>query len=375
MDILFLHQNFPGQFVTLAPALAAAGHRVGALTAREGLPEAWRGVRVFRYKWDPPKDFRTHRWTAQLNLGVTRGEVVYRAARALRAKGLMPDVIVAHTGWGEALYVRDVWPDARLAAFSELWYLAEGGDLGFDPEFPPRDADGLVPFVRMKNTLQALQIDQSDALFSATAWQASTYPKAIRARMAVLHEGVDTARSSPDAKAVFELTDGRRLTRDDRVISFVNRNLEPLRGFHVFMRALPALLTAEPDLQVVVVGGDSVSYGRAPEGGGSWKDVLLDEIKPLLPEGGLERINFTGLIPHKALTALFQVTWAHVYLTYPFVPGWSLLEAMSCAAPVVANNVAPVQEFVSNGETGLLVDFFDRDALVAEIRQSPRQPR
>lgn len=374
MDILFLHQNFPGQFQTLAPALVRRGHRVFALTSREGLPGVWRGVRILRYPWTPPEGQRTHRWTGALDTAVARGEAVFRAARTLRAKGIEPDLIVAHTGWGEALFTAEVWPHARLAAFSELWYLAEGGDLGFDPGFPVRDPAGEAPRIRMKNMVQALQIERADALFSATEWQASTYPAEIRAGMSVLHEGIDTARSRPDPAAVFAPEGGPRLTRADRVISFVNRNLEPFRGFHVFMRALPALLAAEPDAQVVLVGGTGVSYGRGPPGGGTWKDALLSEIGPALPSGARSRIHFTGLLPHAELTRLFQVTGAHVYLTYPFVAGWSLLEAMACGAPVVASDVAPVREFVTDGETGRLVGFFDGDGLVAAIRACLADP-
>ncbi|MEM9032241.1 MAG: glycosyltransferase, partial [Pseudomonadota bacterium] len=243
-----------------------------------------------------------------------------------------------------------------------------GGDLGFDPEFPVRDPQGLHPYVRMKNALQSMQIETADALFSSTRWQASTYPDSVSDRMHVLHEGVDTRRSKPDETAELVLGDGRRLTRSDKVISFVNRNLEPHRGFHVFMRALPTLLTDDPDLHVVIVGGDGVSYGRSPKEGGTWKEVLLNEVSKDLPADWEARVHFTGLLKHDQLTRLFQIARTHVYLTYPFVPSWSLLEAMSCGTPVIANNVAPVEEFVSHGETGFLIDLFDQEALVEAIR-------
>ncbi len=367
MRILFLHQNFPGQFVHLAPALAADGHEVVALTSRSGLPSAWRGVRVFRYKWAPDKRGGCHPWLKGLNAATARGEAVFRGALELRARGLKPDVIVAHTGWGEALFVRDVWPEAKIVAFSELWYQMKGGDLNFDPEFLSRDVAGTGPRLRMKNTVQAMQIEQAQALYSPTHWQAGTYPKTIAARMAVLHEGVDTEVSAPNPNAAFKVEGGPVLTRQDKVVSFVNRNLEPLRGFHVFMRALPALLAQDANVQAVIVGESGVSYGVPPREGGTWKDKLLAEIAPKLTDDQLARVHFVGRIPHQDLTRLFQVTRAHVYLTYPFVAGWSLLEAMACAAPVFASDVAPVREFVEGGENGLLVDFFDQEALVASV--------
>lgn len=367
MRILFIHQNFPGQFLSLAPALAEKGHTVVALTCRSGLPDVWSGVRIFRYKWPDKKATTCHRWLTSLNAATERGEAVFRAAMVLKSKGFLPDIIVAHTGWGEALFLRDVWPGAKLAAFSELWYRNVGGDLGFDPEFPLRDPAGSAPRLRMKNAVQAMQIGQSAALFTATRWQAESYPRNVSANMKVLHEGIDTGKLVPDPGSTFEIPGGPVLTRSDRVVSFVNRNLEPLRGFHVFMRALPKLLAEDTGVRIVIVGDAGVSYGTPPEDGGSWKDKLLAEVAPKLTDDQLARVHFVGRLPHSHLTRLFQVAGAHVYLTYPFVPSWSLLEAMSCGVPVIGSDVAPVAEFVTSGENGLLVDFFDHGALASEI--------
>lgn len=176
---------------------------------------------------------------------------------------------------------------------------------------------------------------------------------------------------------------GTILRAGDEVVSFVNRNLEPYRGFHSFMRALPEILAARPRAQIVVVGGDAVSYGRAPRDGGTWRARLLAEVGSRLD---LARVHFVGKLPYPTLIKLFQVTAAHVYLTYPFVLSWSMLEAMSAGALVIGSRTAPVEEVVQDGRNGLLVDFFspveiaqrvievlERPARFLELRMNARQ--
>jgi len=195
----------------------------------------------------------------------------------------------------------------------------------------------------------------ADAGLSPTLWQASTYPPALRDRITVIFDGVDTARLRPDPAAQVTLPDGRILRAGDEVLTFVNRNLEPYRGYHTFLRALPAVLDARPEAQVVIVGGDAVSYGAAPKTG-SWKEHFLAEVRDRLD---LSRVHFVGKLAYPQFVALMQVARAHAYLTYPFVLSWSMLEAMAAGAHVVASSTAPVQEVIEDGVNGTLVDFFD----------------
>lgn len=370
VNILFVHQNFPGQFLHLAPALAARGHRVLGLTDQGNARPA--PVEVVRYRSpDLPADMAQGRLGRGYLQMAERGLNVMRAARALRDRhGFVPDVVFGHPGWGETLYLRGIWPRARHLAYAEFFYAPEGLDVGFDPEFtrPNPDRPAIV-LARQAHLAHAMV--QADAALAPTRFQAGTFPPALRAGIRVIHDGIDTARVAPDPAATLELPGGRVLRAGDEVLSFVNRNLEPYRGAHVFLRALPAVLAARPQAQVVVLGGDEVSYGSRPPGGGSWRAHLLAELGDGID---LSRVHFLGRVPYPVFLRLLQVTRVHAYLTYPFVLSWSLLEAMAAGAHVVASRTAPVEEVVEDGATGTLVDFFDVPGWSAALSHALAEP-
>jgi glycosyltransferase involved in cell wall biosynthesis len=348
MRILFVHQNFPGQFLHLAPALVRDGHQVMALTLREKLPQVWQGVRVHRYRVPRGSTPGIHSWVGDFESKVIRGEAAWRAACALRNGGFRPDVIVAHPGWGEALFLRDVWPGVPVGLYCEMMY-GPGLD-GFDPH---PDPEAEVLRLRLRNLGMIPDPGLMEAGISPTHWQAATFPPAIRDRITVIHDGVDTARVRPDPQAQ-AIVGGTVLSRGDEVVTFVARSLEPWRGFDILMRALPDLLGARPMARVVIVGGDGTSYGPAPPEG-DWRARLTAEVWPKLPPGAEARVIFAGRLPWPDHIRLLQVSSVHAYLSRPFVPGWSLIEAMAAGCAVVASGVAPVQE-VTGGTARLLPD-------------------
>lgn len=355
MKILFVHQNFPGQFLHLAPELAKRGHECLALTDHGNNRAS--AIPVLRYKHDAAKvDPAVTRLGRNYTQMSDRGVTVARAALQLReTKGYIPDVIVGHSGWGETLFLKEVWPEARLIVYAEFYYKGRGADVGFDTEFSPATFDQvMIAQGRAGHLGQALV--HADAGVCPTEWQASTYPASIRGMLQVIHDGVDTDVMVPDDQAQFTLPGGRVLHAGDEVLTFVNRNLEPYRGYHIFMRALPAILRARPNAAVVIVGGDEVSYGAAPKDAKGWKEHFLAEVRGDLD---LSRVHFMGKIPYAQFVALMQVSRAHAYLTYPFVLSWSMIEAMAAGCHVVASNTAPVAEAIIDGVNGTLVDFFD----------------
>ncbi len=260
-----------------------------------------------------------------------------------------------HSGWGETLFLKEVWPTARLIVYAEFYYKGRGADVGFDPEFSTGHFDQVM-IAQGRTTHLGQALTHADAGLSPTQWQASTYPAPLRQMIEVIFDGVNTQQLAPNPSAGVDLSNGHTLRAGDEVLTFVNRNLEPYRGYHIFMRALPAVLAARPDAQVMIVGGDSVSYGNAPVGKTGWKDTILDEVRG---EIDFDRVHFVGKIPYDQFIALMQISRVHAYLTYPFVLSWSMVEAMSAGALIVGSNTAPVAEMIRHGENGLLVDFFD----------------
>ncbi len=362
MNILLVHQNFPGQFRHLAPALAKRGHSVSALGLQPLQDNSQQGVKHFRYSIARANTPDQHPWVIDFESKVIRGQACLRAAIELDKQGYRPDVIVAHPGWGESLFLKEVWPEAKLGIYCEFFYQPDGLDVGFDTEFQTHDYENKSR-VRLKNVNDLLHMQIADAGICPTEWQASTYPEFFRSKMSVIHDGIDTAKAVPEPKAFLTLNDSLKLTSENQVITFVNRNLEPLRGFHTFMRALPQILRSAPEAQILIVGDNKQGYGTAPPTEDGWAPFMIEEIKPKMRDSDWQRVHFLGKVPYNHYLTILQISSVHVYLTYPFVLSWSLLEAMSVGCRVVGSLTPPVMEVIKDGETGLLRDFFDPDQI------------
>ena len=365
MQFLFVHQNFPAQFRHIAKSLAQDDtHQVvsiGHFPDSQGASALDSRIRLFGYKTPKASHVESHHYLRDFEGHIRRGQEVVRVAQALKKNGFYPDIIVAHPGWGEALFLQDIFPMARLILYCEYYYHSTGGDVGFDPEFPASLDDHAR--VRIKNSTQLLGISTCDAGISPTLWQKSRYPIEYQSKLTVIHEGIDTNLLRPDSTATVTVN-GHTFTQGDEVVTFVSRNLEPYRGFHTFLRALPALLTKRPHVHVILVGGDDVSYGRRLPEGQSYRDKYCSE---LAEQVDWTRVHFVGKLPYGDYIKVLQISACHVYLTYPFVLSWSMLEAMSLGCLLVASNTAPVTEVIEHEQNGLLVDFFDTEQLVERI--------
>ncbi|WP_158814052.1 glycosyltransferase [Methylocapsa sp. S129] len=368
MNVLFVHNNFPAQYRHIAIALARDPKvrvcAIGAAASR-GL----KSVNTVKYSLDSVDVAATHPFARRFDLESRRAEQVLYALSSLIASGFTPDVIMAHPGWGETLPLRALFPRARFILYCEFFYGVTNRDVGFDAEFAETGVDGHVA-LHAKNAATLLALADCDAGVAPTPWQRSTFPSEFQRKIHVIHEGVDVDLAKPADDATFALASGRKLRRSDEVVTFVARNLEPLRGYHIFMRALPRIMALRPKAEILVVGAEGVSYGAPAPPGTTWRAKFLAEVDGKIDR---KRIHFTGPLPYRDYIAALQVSSAHIYLTYPFVLSWSLIEAMSTGCLVIGSDTEPVRDVI-DGRNGILTPFFDNTALADRVVEALAHP-
>ncbi|MFZ4541455.1 MAG: glycosyltransferase family 4 protein [Rickettsiales bacterium] len=361
MNILFLHPNMPGQYKHLARAFGAeGGHRIFFVTKHRTAEIPG----VVRITYGMPKIEKVpdmHRYLRTTTFAILQGQYVWRVCKQLQEQeNFTPDIIICHPGWGDALFLKDLFPKARILTFFEFYYHGTGADVGFEEPIGPDD----MARVRFKNTTNLMSLEQADWGVSPTVWQWSLHPKEFQPKISVLHDGVDIDVCRPDGTASITLPNGRVFKAGDEVMTYIARNFEPYRGFETFMKAAEILLRDRPNLHIIAVGADSVSYGKRAPDGKTYRQVMSEQVS--LP---VDRIHFVGTVPYDDLIKLFQVSAAHLYLTYPFVLSWSMLEAMASGVALVASNTKPVLEIVQHEVNGLLADFFSPEDVAAKISQ------
>lgn len=358
MRLLFIHQNLPGQYRHLLAHYASRNDtEVVGIGEDRRLAENFRapipGIRMIGYRMPQEQEPSVDHGLRVTEQAVRRGRAVLDVLLRLKREGYSPDVVYAHPGWGETLFLKDVFPRAHLIHYCEFYYQANGQDFGFDPEFPASPEDMLR--LRPRNMHHLLALEQADRGIAPTYWQRARFPADLRSKIEVVHDGVDTDAVAPDPRAFIRFPHlGLELRKGDEVITFVSRNLEPYRGFHTFMRALPLILKERPRARVIIVGGDDVSYGKRLAKG-TYRQRYLAEISD---RADLSRVHFVGKVSYDVFLRILQISSAHIYLTYPFVLSWSLMEAMALGCAVVGSRTAPVEEVITHGDNGILVDFF-----------------
>lgn len=358
MNILFLHRNFPAQFRHISAELAKdPNNNVFFITNNDKFQLKGINKIVYKLKREVPKN--CHRYLRFYEESIIHAQATAEAALALKEKGFKPDIIYGHT-WGQTMFMKDVFPDVPLLCYFEWFYNAEGADVGFDGKI--LNIDELAK-LRCKNSHLLVDLYTCDSGMCPTNWQKSQFPEKFHDNIKVLHDGVDTDFCVPNNDAKFIVKDKNlELTKDDEVITYATRGMEAYRGFPEFMRAAAKLLKKRPNAHVVIGGEDRVCYGPQIMGT-TYKELMLKE----LPDLDMNRVHFVGGLPFNEYVNLLQISSAHVYLTYPFVLSWSLLDAMSCGCCIVASNTKPVLEVMQDNYNGLLTDFYNVDELVEKV--------
>lgn len=333
-------------------------HAIGSSTAA-----AMPGVNLVRYSVSASDIASSHSLARRFEIECRRAEQVLYTANLLKLNRVDPKLIFVHSGWGEAIPLRELFPRARIVVYPEYFYRTRGADVGFDPEAGQLGVDGAVR-VSLRNAATLLALADADAVITPTQWQKSLFPAEYQSKIQVIHDGIDTQRLVPGEGQFVDRRTGQVFRTGDEIVTYVARNLEPYRGFHIFMRALPDVLKARPKARVLIAGGDGVSYGAPADGFGSWKEKLLGELDGQLD---LSRVHMLGHLGYEDYVALLRVSRVHVYLTYPFVLSWSILEAMSLGCVVVGSDTAPVKEVIEDGVNGLLTPFFETARLAKQV--------
>jgi glycosyltransferase involved in cell wall biosynthesis len=368
MNVLFIHNNFPAQFHQIARLLAQQpGIQVAAIGTRGS--RNLKNVTLIKYAMENIDVSASHPFARRFDLECHRAEQVLYALTTLASSRFVPDVIIAHPGWGETLPIRSVFPDARLIVYCEFYYGIKDRDVGFDPEFPQIGMDGHVA-LELKNAATLLALANCESGLSPTQWQRSTFPAVFQDKISVIHEGVDTALVKPAGNASFRMPSGRVLTGKNEIVTFSARNLEPLRGYHVFMRALPRIMAERPNAEILIIGGHGTSYGAPPPPDTTWQSIFLKEVESRLD---MSRVHFTGHLPYRDYLSALQVSSAHIYFSYPFVLSWSLVEAMSAGCLVIGSDTGPVREVLQD-TNGVLVPFFDHEQLADRTIEAIAKP-
>jgi glycosyltransferase involved in cell wall biosynthesis len=352
MHVLFVHQNFPAQFGPFAFRLARVPGFQCTFVSQK-LDGHFRGVRCIKYATRGGATDKTHYCSRTFENGIWHTAGVHDALAA--APDVRPDLVVGHSGFGSTLFLRDLYPGVPVVNLFEYFYRVTNSDLDFRPDFPPRPVDRLR--ARARNAMILLDLDNCDLGYCPTEWQRERLPAEYQHKLRTVFDGIDTELWKPDPAAPRRVGD-REMPAGTKVVTYVSRGMEAMRGFDVFMRAAKKVCDRRSDVLFVVVGQDRVCYGGDARftGGKTFKEWVLskDDYDP-------SRFVFTGLLPEPDLARLFAITDLHVYLTVPFVLSWSLFDALACGATVLASDTGPVCELITDGKTGLLVPFFDAD--------------
>ena len=370
MKLLFVHQNMPGQYRELVQWLAAQkAHEIVFLTQRQNAPE-FEGVRNVVYKTHHAAKKDAYALVKTWENAAGAGFGAAMAARQLKDEGFTPDIIIGHVGWGEMTFLREIYPDVPQIGFFEYYYSTTGGPVGFDPESPVSDH---APFIMHgHNVVPNMNIETVDVGHSPTMWQRNRFPESFHDKIYVCHDGIRTDKLRPNPDVSLNLGRAGEISRKDEIITYMARNLETTRGFHVLMRALPHLQKLRPNARVLIVGGNDTSYGGKNTHEGGLRGQMEAEVGHLLD---WERLHFIGQVPYADFMKIIQISRCHIYLTMPFVLSWSLLEAMSMEATIVASDVPPVREAMTHAETGMLVDFFNPKALAQQVADVCANPQ
>ena len=360
MHILFLHNNFPAQFGAVGQYLAREGWRVSFLTQRKGAQAEGLDVVVYRDREKPAEHKGGHPFLGSTDKAVVTGTSALEVAMHLKEKkGYRPDVVVAHSGWGPGMFMKEAWPDAAYVGYFEWYYRGEADDVVFmnGPNRPAMEGAREA----MRNSPINTDLVACDIGLVPTKYQASQFPDLFQPKLRVMHDGIDTGFYAPGDPGEVTLGD-QTFRKGDEIVTYVARGMEPYRGFPEFMDALAAVQKRRPNMRAIIVGEDRAAYGKKLKSGKTYKEDCLERLD--LDES---RIVFTGLLSRPDYRKVLQLSSVHIYFTVPFVLSWSSMEAMSAGCLILGSDTKPVREVMAHRESAWLTDYRNPERVADDL--------
>ncbi len=358
MHVLFLHHNFPAQFGQIAARLVRSeGWRCTFVNEKvDGLQG---DIDCIRFRPTSGATHHNHYCSRTFENQIWRSEAV--VAALIDRPDVRPDLIVAHSGFVSALFLRELYPEVPVIGYFEWFYHRADSDFDFRRDLPlPGPAEAMR--LRVRNATLLLDLQNCDAGYCPTDFQRSQFPTEYQVKLRTIFDGIDTGFWKPIGEKPRRVA-GVEIPEGHQVVTYVSRGFESLRGFDKFLQVADGLCRDRGNLTVIVVGEDRIAYGGDNKftGGKSFKDWVIDR-----RDFDLSRVHFVGRVPPDELVRVFAVSDLHLYWTVPFVLSWSLINAMACGCKILASDTGPVREVIREGRTGHLADFFDVSAWRAQ---------
>ncbi len=371
--ILFVHQNFPGQYKHIVNALSIDNDKYDVHTLSIQKFEDKKTTN-HHYNITSSNVMGVNQWAVEFETKMIRADACAKKSMQLKQNGFYPDLIIGHPGWGETFFLKEVWPNAKIISYAEFYYKTSDCDIDFDLDLLEnilkKDFEEFHQFNQFKLNARNAPFTHiysiSDYLVCPTEFQKDLLPDIIKPNVKVIHDGIDTDYLKPIEDLSIKIG-GTIFTKKNKLITYVSRSLDPYRGFHIFVNSIPKILKDNPEANILIVGNaETPGYGATPPGGKMYKEICYG---PIEDEIDNSRVHFLGRVPYDSFVKIIQLSTIHVYLSYPFVLSWSMLEAMSCGALVIGSNTDPVTEVLHDEKNGLIVDFFDSDSIAEKVTQ------
>lgn len=357
MKTLFLHRNFPGQFGNIAKELAKDPSNLVMFITDDNRAQI-DGIVKLVYAPKTDVKYVSHPYLTNFETAIMHGEAAALMGMAMKERNIIPDVIYGFP-WGNAMFMKDIFPNSPLVTYCEWFYNADSADVKFSGIQLTEDDRA---HIRCKNSKLLTELCACDAGISPTQWQKSQFPKEFQDKITVIHDGIDTDFFKPNKDAKLVIKDKNiEITAQDEVITYATRGMEPTRGFPEFMDAVAILQKRHPKAHFVIAGDDVICYGQKLASG-SYKEIMLKKLNL-----NMNKVHFVGTLPYEDYLNLLQISSAHIYLTYPYVLSWSFLEAMAAGCCIIASNTEPVLEFMEDNKNGLLVDMRNIQQIVGKV--------